>query len=169
MLFALPVETMKGTEFSVQEDAIGAAIVAGAQRCHIDATGVGMASAEALEKRFPGKARGFMFTAPLKAEIATGLKLALETGRLRLPFDRELLSDLASLRRRLTGAGNVVYEADEGPAGHADRAWALALAVHAASMPTSEAGASCTRNPARAESASMIGALFGHRSPKGLF
>ena len=167
VLFALPVEPLKGVEFSVQERAIGAAIKAGAVRCHIDSTGLGMATAEALEKTFPGKAKGFPFTGPFKAEIATGLRLALEQGRLRLPFDRDLLSDLASLERRLTTAGNVVYEANEGPRGHADRAWALALAVHAAARPVGEPG--CIGVPRHKWPDLAPDALFGLTSHKGLF
>ena len=42
-------------------------------------------------------------------------------------------ADLRSIRKTTTAAGNIRFEADRGPGGHADRFWALALALHAAS------------------------------------
>ena len=42
-----------------------------------------------------------------------------------------LRDDLHSLKRTTTSAGNVRFVADRSENGHADRAWALALALHA--------------------------------------
>lgn len=46
-----------------------------------------------------------------------------------------LRRDLASIQRVVTRAGNVTYDAPRTSEGHADRAWALALANHAAGDP----------------------------------
>jgi len=61
------------------------------------------------------------------------LRLALEEGRLLLPHSPELLRDLASLRRIAQPGGGFRYDASDRGGSHADRAWALALAVSIAS------------------------------------
>ena len=73
------------------------------------------------------------FTQGSKEVLATTLYEAFAKGIIRIPEgDRELREDLASLRRIVTAAGNVRYDAPTTAEGHADRAWALALALHAA-------------------------------------
>jgi phage FluMu gp28-like protein len=138
-LWALPfrrnVDTLRGVAFEAQQDALGLLLSengAGARRACIDATGMGSAPAEALANRYPGRVEPVVFTAPIKEQLATGLRLALEQGRLKLPNDIELLRDLGSLRREITAAGNVRFDASDSGGSHADRAWALALALHAA-------------------------------------
>jgi hypothetical protein len=42
-----------------------------------------------------------------------------------------LRDDLRAIRREITSAGNVRYTAPHNASGHADRAWALFLALHA--------------------------------------
>jgi phage FluMu gp28-like protein len=73
------------------------------------------------------------FTQASKEEMASTLRLALEEGRLFLPHSPELLRDLASLRRIAQPGGGFRYDASDKGGSHADRAWALALAVSAAS------------------------------------
>jgi phage FluMu gp28-like protein len=48
-----------------------------------------------------------------------------------MPKDHELVQDLCSIKRTITSMGNVRYDAEHNARGHADRAWALALAIHA--------------------------------------
>jgi len=43
--------------------------------------------------------------------------------------------ELASIRRIITAAGNIRYDAPRTSEGRADRAWALALALYACSTP----------------------------------
>ena len=63
--------------------------------------------------------------------MATLLKQQAEDRRLRIPVDTAIRTDLHSLRRVTTPAGNVRFDVDGGD-GHADRAWAAALGVYAA-------------------------------------
>lgn len=104
-------------------------------RLCIDSTGVGSVPAELLQKLL-GKHRvePFAFTMQSKEVLATGLYQAFADGMIRIPRDEALRRDLCSLRRLITPAGNVRYDAQHTDDGHADRAWALALAIHACSI-----------------------------------
>lgn len=119
------------------------------KRLCVDSTGLGAIPAQLLQKRF-GKTRveAVSFTQSSKEDLATGLYAAFtesgpvdETGEpmrgmIRIPRSDTLLRDeLCSLRRIVTSAGNVRYDAPRTAEGHADRAWALALALHACSGP----------------------------------
>lgn len=149
----LPAGThvLENVPYDVQEDAIARAIDReGALRLCIDATGIGSAPAERLAARFPGRVESVTFTPAVKEEMATTTRMLLEQGRLRIPFDRDLIYDMAKIRKVVTSAGNVRYDADESGGSHADRAWALMLAVHAASRPVmqpSGAAGPRARNP----------------------
>jgi phage FluMu gp28-like protein len=140
IMWALPVDTLRGVEFATQEEAFAKVIAGGVTRLAIDATGIGMAPSEALAKRFPGKITPVTFTQQSKEEMASTLRLALEEGRLLLPHSPELLRDLASLRRIAQPGGGFRYDASDKGGSHADRAWALALAVSVASTKSAAAG-----------------------------
>jgi hypothetical protein len=58
----------------------------------IDATGVG----DAVLDEVRDVARGFVFTAKGKADLLSALQVALERGRIRFPFIRELVDELHS-------------------------------------------------------------------------
>jgi len=107
------------------------------KRLCIDATGMGTFPAEQLQKRF-GRTRvePVTFTAQSKEDLATGLYSALTDQSVRISSNDKLLrADLFSIRRIVTSAGNVRYDAPQTDEGHGDRAWALALALHACSGP----------------------------------
>lgn len=107
-------------------------------RAAIDQTGMGEAVVEAAQRRHGSmRVSGVLFTSAAKLELATTLKEAMEDRRLRLPAgDVQLRADLHSVSRVAgpTGIPRLVAErsAESGGA-HADRFWALALAVQAAS------------------------------------
>lgn len=132
VMYALPVDTLRGVDFATQEEAFAKVIAGGCKKLAIDATGIGLAPSEQLSKRFPGKVEQVTFTQATKESLASNLRLALEEGRLFLPHSPELLRDLASLRRIAQSGGGFRYDASDKGGSHADRAWALALAVHAA-------------------------------------
>ena len=70
---------------------------------------------------------------PVKAELATDLRIAFEDHTVQIPALRELRDDLHSIKRVVTVAGNVRFDAQRSETdGHADRFWALALTIHAA-------------------------------------
>lgn len=104
------------------------------ERGIIDATGIGANIAEDMH-RSNFKWTGIVFSEPAKAELATGLRNALQTGGLILPPNRELQMDLHSVQRQVTAASHVVFHSDPEDKevdGHADRFWSLALTVQAA-------------------------------------
>jgi phage FluMu gp28-like protein len=100
----------------------------------LDQTGMGeMPVQEAQRAHGQSRVHGVLFSAAAKMEMATALKEAMEDRRLRLPAGNPALrSDLHAVRRVAgpTGIPRLVAERDEN--GHADRFWALALAVTAA-------------------------------------
>lgn len=104
----------------------------GLHRACIDATGLGRQFAERAASRYGAhRIEGLHLTAPLKEALAYPLRAALENRALRLPDDPALHADLRSIRRTPTAAGHLRFAADHSPHGHADRFWALALALYA--------------------------------------
>ena len=129
-------------------------------RLCMDQTGMGEKPVEDAIRRY-GRARveGVLFSSSAKLDLATGLKEALEDRRVRLPQgDRLLRQDLHAIRSVVGPTGTRRLIADGDTDGHADRFWALALAVRAAAQPAQEidyrpAALSATRDPMRAEEA----------------
>lgn len=133
--------TCENQPFSQQEALLDQFLALPAvRRVCIDATGLGRQFAERAQERYGAhRVEGLTLTAPLKEALAYPLRTALEDRRLRLPADDTLRADLRSVRRELTAAGHYRFAAERTPDGHADRFWALALAIHAATPPPSHA------------------------------
>lgn len=104
------------------------------RRACIDATGIGAMLAEEAQ-RLHGQYRveAVPFTQASKEEMAVGMLRKFQDRKVRVPPAREVREDLHKVRKVTTAAGNVRYLADRDDAGHADRFWALALALHAGS------------------------------------
>jgi phage FluMu gp28-like protein len=102
------------------------------RRCCIDQTGMGRQFTERAQKRFGTyKVEGITFTGPVKEELAYPVRAAFEDKTVRVPNDPFLRADLRAVKKETTVAGNLRFTADRGKNGHADRFWALALALHA--------------------------------------
>lgn len=106
------------------------------QRVAIDNTGLGIGWVDDAQARF-GKYRieAVNFSAQVKEALAYPVRGAMEDRRLRIPHDPKIRADLRSVTKQVTSAGNIRFTAERTPDGHADRFWALALALHAASEP----------------------------------
>lgn len=106
-------------------------------RCCMDQTGMGEKPLEdAQRKHGTFRVEGVLFTGPNKLVLATEGKQAFEDRKLRMPLgDRLLRADLHSLRKVATATGAVRFDVDADTDGHADRAWAAFLAIHAGSAP----------------------------------
>jgi phage FluMu gp28-like protein len=102
------------------------------RRCCIDATGLGMQLAERAVKRYGARVEAVGFTPKVKEELAYPLRAAFVDKGIRVPQCKLIETDLRSVKKEITAAGNVRFVADRGPGGHADRFWALGLAIHAA-------------------------------------
>jgi phage FluMu gp28-like protein len=103
----------------------------------IDATGLGTMLAEEASLYF-SSVEPVTFTAGAKEDMATRTRLVIEDKSIKIPIDHEVRNDLHSIRKIVTVAGNVRYDADRSESkGHADRFWALSLALLAANNTTS--------------------------------
>lgn len=95
----------------------------------IDATGIGNNLAEDLHTEYPSIVKAIPFTGSKKIEMVSNIMELLQSDRLLLIPDSDLLSDMTAIQRKVTDAGNLVYDAERTESGHADIFWALALAV----------------------------------------
>jgi phage FluMu gp28-like protein len=131
--FVLNVETLSRTE---PEDIDRLAATAfsqwGVTRLVVDATGLGEFPAASLRKRHGlQRVEPYTFTLQTKEHLATLLYQDFAEEKVKYPPDqKQLTEDVASIRRIVTDAGNVRYDAPRTDKGHADRAWALSLALH---------------------------------------
>lgn len=112
-----------------------------ARRLALDYTGPGVGMGDFLVREFgewapkqdrAGKVELCTFSADLKQDIFSKLRMMFEGRRLRIPISRAIREDLHSMHRVVTPAGNLTYRAPLTDDGHADRCTALALAVRAA-------------------------------------
>lgn len=103
------------------------------RRACIDETGIGMNLAEDAQDKF-GRFRveAVTFTNQVKAAIANTLYTYAEDIRLYIPSDPEIREDLHSVKKIVTVAGNIRFDAANTENSHADRFWACGLSVHAA-------------------------------------
>lgn len=103
------------------------------RRCCIDQTGIGRQFAERAQNRFGKyKVEGVNFTGASKEELAYPVRAAFEDRSVRVPNSAVIRADLRAVKKETTASGNIRFTADRGKNGHADRFWALALALHAA-------------------------------------
>ena len=102
-------------------------------RACIDATGIGDMLVETLQERFGSyRIEKVKFTAPVKEHLASLMLSGFADKLLRVPADRVVRDDFHSIRKTVTLAGNVRYDAARTEAGHAAHFWAAALGKEAA-------------------------------------
>ena len=103
------------------------------RRACIDSTGLGMQMAErAQERHGERRVEAVRFSNTVKEALAYPVRSAFEGKQLRIPRDDAVRADLRGVRKSTTAAGNLRFDAAATEAGHSDRFWALALALHAA-------------------------------------
>jgi phage FluMu gp28-like protein len=99
----------------------------------MDATGIGDMLAETLQDKFGTyRVEKVKFTSAVKEHLASLMLSGFEDRLLRVPADRVVRDDFHSIRKTVTLAGNVRYDAAHTEAGHADNFWAAALGKEAA-------------------------------------
>lgn len=126
------VEALKNMRKSDQEKVIWPWIER-CQRSAIDETGLGIGWVDDAQDRFGTyKVEGVSFTAKTKEALAYPVRGKMEDRRLRIPHDSAIRADLRMVTKQVTAAGNIRFTAERTPDGHADRFWALSLALHAA-------------------------------------
>jgi phage FluMu gp28-like protein len=106
------------------------------ERVCLDKTGLGIGWTDDAQAKFgESRVEGVTFSGPVKEALAYPVRGKMQDGRLRIPYAPEIRADLRAVTKTTTAANNVRFTAERTANGHADRFWALALAIHAASQP----------------------------------
>lgn len=135
--------TLDGVEFDDQREVAARALdVLPVTKFLIDRSGLGMQIAEQLAKQFGYRAEGVDFTNDSKELWSVELKVRMQKGQVPIPIDRELNYQIHSIKKKVTAAKNVTFDTTTNEKHHADKYWALALAIWAANtqVPTVKAG-----------------------------
>ena len=128
----------KDTPFSEQEQWIhGVMRNYKVKRMQIDRTGIGYQLAENMVNTYPDVVSGRSFSRQYKERLALNLLKMVEEGRLLIPNDQKLLSQLHAVKKIATPTG-ISYDAARDELGHADMFWAVALAGDRLAKPQSE-------------------------------
>lgn len=97
-----------------------------------DQTGMGEMPVEEMIRAHGSRVEGVLMTGDRRLSVATAARDAFEQGLIRIPDEAGLMADIRKIKRVAgpTGAPRLVAGRDA--TGHADRAWALFLAIAAA-------------------------------------
>lgn len=97
----------------------------------IDSYGIGMEFSERAVRQFGVKAQQAMFTNPNKELWANETKMRFQRAEIPIPSSRDLVYQIHSVRRKTTDSKNQVFDVEDTEKHHADKFWALALAIWA--------------------------------------
>ncbi|MGE9294127.1 MAG: terminase large subunit domain-containing protein [Puniceicoccales bacterium] len=141
LFFTRNVTTLERTPFAQQEEVLDAFLsLPTLRRACIDQSGLGRQFAERATARYGAyRIEGMTFTAGLKEALAYPVRSAFEGRTLRIPADKRIRADLRAVKKEATASGNIRFCAERGANGHADRFWALALALYAGRKPAAAA------------------------------
>jgi phage FluMu gp28-like protein len=104
------------------------------RRLCIDRHGIGMNLAENLRTEYRSRVEGVALVGQVKESLAVDLKIAFESEAVAIPRTRELTAQIHSIKKTPTEAGYARFDTEKNERHHADKFWALALAVHAAGL-----------------------------------
>lgn len=127
--------TLNNCEFDNQTTVLNKIMELPIPKFLIDKTGMGIQLAEKFEKRFPSKVEGAQFTNPSKELWATNTKMLFQQNKTPIPPNKDLAYQLHSIKKKVTASNNLVFDTEKAEKHHADKFWALALALEAASQP----------------------------------
>lgn len=132
VLYTRHVEPLRGMSKGQQEKVLWPWFER-AERVCLDYTGLGIGWGDDAVERFGTyRIELVTFTSRVKEALAYPVRGAMEDRKVRIPYDSDIRADLRSVTKQTTAAGNIRFTAERTPDGHADRFWALALAIHAA-------------------------------------
>lgn len=90
---------------------------------------------DARRRHGESRVEGVLFSAAIKLDMATALKEAMQDRKARIPAgDVPLRADLHAIKKQVGVTGTPRLIADGDTDGHADRFWAVALAVSAGQL-----------------------------------
>jgi len=99
------------------------------RRLVVDRSGVGEAVVDELRSEGVDCAEGVSFTQSRKLEYLAFLKMAMQQGRFKMPYNRDLATQMNEQRYERSPSGKTRFY--HPPGSHDDQLWALALAVWA--------------------------------------
>lgn len=126
--------TYKQSNFALQERELDRFLeIAKPLRLCIDENGIGMQLAEGRRKKYGTQVEPTTFTNASKELMAVQLHREFEKGRsgVLIPNDRDLITQIVSIKRDVTPNGLFRYSADRNDKHHGDKFWSLALANYA--------------------------------------
>lgn len=134
------VVKFKDASFAAQDDELARLVDAYKPiRICMDQTGMGEKPVEDAKRRHGNyRVEGVGFTGPVKQELAFELRRRFEDRQVRIPVDQDIRRSHHAVKKTVTAAGNIRFDADRTDKGHADEFWAHALALHGASNPPGE-------------------------------
>ncbi len=138
-----------------------------ARKFRIDSTGLGRNLAEDLQARFGRRVEAVQFTMQMKAELANNMKVLFEERNVELPKDRDLISQIHSIKQKITEAGNAIFDAEKAKKHHADKLWALALACYRPARSRKATHMAITAKVLGSEEKSLILPHGARRTPDG--
>jgi len=144
---------LSNTPFRVQYDLLRTIVsmlhVSGVS---VDATGMGMPVAERATEEFGSHmVDAVMFNQDTKMKLAEQLRVKVEDRNVRIPATTAIRNDWHSIEKSVTTGGRIRYHADRNKWGHADRFWAAALGVDAATTEGQPWRGECIRRRMKAE------------------
>jgi phage FluMu gp28-like protein len=98
------------------------------RRVSTDVTGVGDFITEEMRKSGIPQVEGILLTLPSKADILGNLKQMMQTQKVAMPYDSELVAEMNAERYEMLKSGQIQFSHPEDS--HDDRLWALALACY---------------------------------------
>jgi phage FluMu gp28-like protein len=123
---------LSGTPTPVQMDE-ARALMPMIRRMAIDRSSMGLTIFEQLDKEFPGKVEGVLFTQATKEALAVQGKRRMEEKKVRLPDTDVIRNSFRSVKKLVTATGQARFDAARDERyGHADHWWAFCLAEVAA-------------------------------------
>jgi len=103
------------------------------RRMAIDRSSMGLTIFEQLDRDFPGKVEGVLFTRAIKEALAVRGKRRLEERKVRLPDTDMIRNSFRSVKKMITDTGQARFDAAHDERyGHGDHWWAYCLAESAA-------------------------------------
>lgn len=128
------IKVMENTPFYIQEQVLFSVLKhPNVRHCCIDETGNGMHLAENAEIKFgEGMVTPISLSDKAEEKLAYNLRINFENKTVYVPSEHEVREDLHSIKRQASSGRYIKFKVESSETdGHADRFWALALALNA--------------------------------------
>lgn len=93
----------------------------------VDYTGLGLHIGDSLAQRFGSRVKLVAMSSVTKPQVFNNARAMMERDQFAFYPDREVRRQFHSIKKVVTGGGNVIYDVDRNEKHHADKFWASAL------------------------------------------